>query len=698
MTGTSEDLPKPPEPLAQPIRLIVALASLSAISHPVSLSDRSNPEWYKATSSKWLSSVCKLISFDQGRLPPAISPGNVKESANDQREEWSADEITRIAGVLIEASLASENSNNTSGSHKKGEEAEGVLRYSPIARSLSYRTLKLLGLDAKNLIPRAEKNLSSTLFHALKAAAEKENQEKVEKARQAQSQGWGGSLGRHLATGAGVVAGGVLLGVTGGLAAPAIAAVLAPLGVGSILSAGAAPVVLGTLFGVGGGGLAGKRVRERWRGVEEFSFIEIGDGHKATKEELDDLKEAKARRDKQKSEEQKKSQDQHPEKKPKVESEQGQKEEVTAETEGEVSEQDAEVMVEQGRLDIEDRLLKLSLESGTRSSLSLSSDPSQPPPPYTQSPTSSPRASLDQGRDEKALTEVKKPPSLVATIIVPGLLTSSRTEGITAWRAICSSATTFSRSVANDESSAVTTVSGLKDGRDVYLLRFESAAMLKTGRDVDLWVTSKLKGLVKKEIIKRTVLSAYFAAVSLPLSVYSMATMTLDNTWMHAVDRAKKAGRLLGEVIEKRVQGERPVVLVGSSVGALTILHALLYLSSLPPPPGSRGGSIPAFVESAYLISLPSAPTAEEWQKVRSVTSRRVVNAYSDADLVLAGVVRLHEVVSRAAVMSNGIKVSGLGPVEQPGIEDIDVSSVLRGHMEIQAKMPEILKLIDIDA
>lgn len=41
-----------------------------------------------------------------------------------------------------------------------------------------------------------------------------------------------------------------------------------------------------------------------------------------------------------------------------------------------------------------------------------------------------------------------------------------------------------------------------------------------------------------------------------------MATMTLDNTWMHAQDRAKKAGRLLGEVIEKRVQGERPVVLV----------------------------------------------------------------------------------------------------------------------------------------
>ncbi|WWC72440.1 uncharacterized protein I206_106402 [Kwoniella pini CBS 10737] len=695
MPGTSEDLPKPPEPLAQPIRLIVALASLSAISNPASQSDKFNPEWYRSVSSKWLSSICKLISFDQNRLPPSISPEDVKESANDQRDEWSSEEITRIAGVLIEASLASENNITNQGSHKKGEQGEGVLRYSPISRNLSYRTLKLLGLNAKELIPKAEKNLSSTLFHALKAAAEKENQEKLEKAKQAQSQGWGGSLGRHLATGAGVVAGGVLLGVTGGLAAPAIAAVLAPLGVGSILSAGAAPVVLGTLFGVGGGGLAGKRVRERWRGVEEFSFIEIGDGHKATKEELDDLKEVKARRDKQKLEEDKKSKAQESEKaKPQPGADK--KDDEITDPQGQVSEQDAQAMVEQGRLDIEARLLKLSLESGTRKSISISPDSAHPPPPYSQSPTNSPRASLDQGKEEKALTEVKKPPSLVATIVVPGLLTVSRTEGITAWRAICSSATATVQSLPSEKTDATTTISGLNDGRDVYLLRFESAAMLKTGRDVDLWVTSKLKGLVKKEIIKRTVLSAYFAAVSLPLSVYSMATMTLDNTWMHAVDRAKKAGKLLGEVIEKRVQGERPVVLIGSSVGALTILHALLYLASLPPPAGR--GSIPAYVESAYLISLPAAPNDEEWQKARSVTSRRVVNAYSDADLVLAGVVRLHEVVSRAAVMSNGIKVSGLGPVEQPGIEDIDISSVLRGHMELQAKMPEILKIIDIDA
>ncbi|KAK8850413.1 hypothetical protein IAR55_004331 [Kwoniella newhampshirensis] len=677
--STQGALPKPPDPLASPVRLIVALAALGATQHPIA---PSSSEWHRHLSSLWLKSVCKLLSFDIGRLPPGIEASSVKSAADDQRSDWSHEEVVRMAGVLIEASLAMEAEESV-----KKDKKEGALKYSPLARALSYRALDLLGLPARELIPAAEKNLSATLFSALKAAAEKEQQDKVESTRAAHSQGWGGSLGRTLATGAGVVAGGVLIGVTGGLAAPAIAAVLAPLGIGSILSASAAPVVLGTLFGVGGGGLAGRRVRERWRGVEEFSFIEVGDGQRATQEEIDDLQESKKKIKEQVAKDAEDAKKGGEAKEAKEAAPAGDDQVEENET---ITDEEAERTVRQGRLDLEQRLLNLSLDSGTGTRSSTPSGSQR------ASIDGGPRVSLDHGKEEQAVADAKKPPSLTATIVAPGLLTVSRTEAITAWRAICSSkandqATLAPGVVPRDKASTALpqsekTTLGLKDGRDVYLLRFESAAMLKTGRDVDFWVTSKLKGMVKKEIIKRTVLSAYFAAVSLPMSVYSMATMTLDNTWMHAQDRAKKAGRLLGEVIEKRVQGERPV-----------ILHALLYLASLPPPAPGKG-PVPAYVETAHLISLPAAPDAEEWAKCRSVVGRRLVNAWSDADLVLAGVVRLHEVVSRAAAMSNGIRVAGLGPVNHPGVQDVDVSSVLRGHMELQAKMPEILKIIDVDA
>jgi hypothetical protein len=107
-----------------------------------------------------------------------------------------------------------------------------------------------------------------------------------------------------------------------------------------------------------------------------------------------------------------------------------------------------------------------------------------------------------------------------ATIIVPGLLTVSKTEAITAWRAICSSEAPAGGTHAPgyvprlkaikqtvlgaDEEKAVedkplekaaadlsldpqkkdpeARKKGLKDGRDVYLLRFETERMLKTGR------------------------------------------------------------------------------------------------------------------------------------------------------------------------------------------------------------------------
>lgn len=689
--GEKQDLPKPPEPLASPIRLLVALGGLCATLHPAH--PVKAEKWFSQASHAWLEAVLKLLEIKSGQLPPQIEPDSVRASAQDQNDDWTPEEKTRIAGVLVEASLAVE----ANAAKAKKEEA---LRYTPIAKALSHRTLWLLGLDAGRLLAEAEKNLSHTLFNALKASEEeKHKSEEVEKVRQARSQGWGGSLGRHLATGAGVIAGGVLIGVTGGLAAPAIAAVLAPLGIGGLIGGAAAPVVLGTLFGVGGGGLAGRRVRERWKGVEEFSFVEVGDGTRATREEIEDLNEARQKAEMRKARV-KEGQPGSPMAAlhaPQAAEKSGEDKSAAAETaatDAKIDDASAAKAVEEGRGDLEDQLLKLSLEAGTRGSVS---DP-------MRTSTDSVRPSLDHAAEEKELAEAKKPPSLTATIVVPGLLTVSRTEAITAWRAICSAraarATFAVREKHTGDASATDDqaleLNGLKDGRDVYLLRFESATMLKTGRDIDFWIESKLKAKIKSEIIKRTILNAYFAAVSLPLTAYSMATMSLDNTWMQAVDRAKKAGKLLGEVLEKRVQGERPVVLIGSSLGALTIQYALLHLASLPPPTGSSS-SAPLAVESAFLISLPSAPTEEEWAKCRSVVARRLVNAWTESDLVLAGVVRLHEVLSRAATLSNGVKVAGLGLVGKPGVEDVDVSQVVRGHMELQAKMADILRVIDVD-
>ena len=429
----AKEIPTPPPPLPAPLRLFISLSALCSTLHPANPAVPHNAKWHESASSAWLRSVFKLLEIDQSRLPRAVDVDSIISSASEQHEEWSDEERVRIAGVLVEASLAVD-------AQKEKEEA---LRYTPLARALSHRTLDLLGLPAKDLLPQAEKNLGSTLFKALKAAKETEPEDKVESTRAAHSQGWGGSLGRSLATGAGVIAGGVLIGVTGGLAAPAMAALLAPLGIGGLLSATAAPVVLGTLFGVGGGGLAGKRVRERWKGVEEFGFVEVGDGTKATKEEIEDLSEARKKMQQRKEQEKAEAEKEAgKEKKDSMvekggDSEKGEMKEKGGaaekpatmdekmasddvdETEDieEPSEEEAAKAVEEDRDFLEERLLQLSLQAGTRSSISHESDSRRPS-------LDSPRPSLEHGVEEKAITEAKKPPSLTVSVSMKTKLTT----------------------------------------------------------------------------------------------------------------------------------------------------------------------------------------------------------------------------------------------------------------------------------
>ena len=422
--STQEEVSEPLK-LPQHIRLLLALSALCATQNPIEAvpPSPSSSKWRSSISNPWLKSVCKILEIDQGLLPPAIAPEGVISSAEGQTEEWTTEERARMAEILIEACLAA--SKSDSGPNDKQEQ----LRYTALARAMSYRALYLLGLPAEHLIPEAENRLSSTLFTAWKVAAEAEKQDQVESTRAAHSQGWGGLLGRRLATGAGVIAGGILVGVTGGLAAPAIAALLAPLGIGGLLAGGAAPVVLGTLFGVGGGGLAGRRVRERWKGVEEFSFIEVGAGTMATQEEIDDLVEARKRllRSPSQQEEFDKAdgsvsptEKEYLDEKASigdetlVDSEDFGKDDLETPDSPEsltMSETPLEASEALGsdRNELVERLLELSLQAGTRGSLSAEMDDTARPGLAPRRPT------LNDVKDDATVVENKKSPSLTVS-------------------------------------------------------------------------------------------------------------------------------------------------------------------------------------------------------------------------------------------------------------------------------------------
>lgn len=174
-------------------------------------------------------------------------------------------------------------------------------------------------------------------------------------------------------------------------------------------------------------------------------------------------------------------------------------------------------------------------------------------------------------------------------------------------------------------------------------------------------------------MLKHTALAAFMSAVTLPATIYTFSTKLLDSEWIRCLDKAKKAGPVLADVLQERVQGQRPVILVGTSLGAVTILHALVSLSERLQP-----NEMKDLVYSATLISLPICPNQGTWEKARSVVAGPLVNAWSRNDWVLALLAR----ASIHADMSANAP-SGLAAVNLPGVTDIDLSDLLKGHMQL---------------
>lgn len=154
------------------------------------------------------------------------------------------------------------------------------LSYTSLDRSLSVLTLKALGAPApESSIAGAEKSIAQSLYFALQQSEQPDPDssstnatwaDEAEKQRLAK-QSRGKAL-KWAATGLGFVAGGVAIGLTGGLAAPAIAPLLVG-GLGmSVFGGAGGALLIGTLLGLGGGGLASYRVSKRMSGLDKLEF------------------------------------------------------------------------------------------------------------------------------------------------------------------------------------------------------------------------------------------------------------------------------------------------------------------------------------------------------------------------------------------------------------------------------------------
>ncbi|CDO92929.1 unnamed protein product [Kluyveromyces dobzhanskii CBS 2104] len=213
---------------------------------------------------------------------------------------------------------------------------------------------------------------------------------------------------------------------------------------------------------------------------------------------------------------------------------------------------------------------------------------------------------------------------------------------------------------------------------DLYSLYWEPDMLRSTGQTMSI-LASEIVTQTIQQILGATVLTALMAAIQLP-NMLSKLGYLIDNPWNVSLDRAWAAGLVLADTLMAKNLGDRPITLVGFSLGSRVIYSCLVELA--------KHGAI-GIVENVYLFGSPVVHKRDEMILARSVVSGRFLNGYSNRDWILGYLFR---------ATGGGLStVAGICPINSvPDIENVDCSDIVDGHMSYRKKMPKLLEFVGI--
>jgi hypothetical protein len=211
---------------------------------------------------------------------------------------------------------------------------------------------------------------------------------------------------------------------------------------------------------------------------------------------------------------------------------------------------------------------------------------------------------------------------------------------------------------------------------DQYTLIWETKVLQDLGTMLSILV-SEVASFIFQQGLQATLLPVLMGALTGPMWLIKL-TYLVDNPWGNAMTKAEKAGRLLADTLIGQAQSQRPVTLIGFSLGARLIYYCLLELSAK----GAYG-----IIEEVYMLGTPVVSSPREWAKISEVVAGKIFNGYTNNDMLLG-------VLFRASVASYE-HVPGLSAIGSvPNLENVDLTDIINGHMEYYVKLPLILKKV----
>ncbi|KAI1304612.1 Transmembrane and coiled-coil domain-containing protein 4 [Halotydeus destructor] len=219
----------------------------------------------------------------------------------------------------------------------------------------------------------------------------------------------------------------------------------------------------------------------------------------------------------------------------------------------------------------------------------------------------------------------------------------------------------------------------LMNSGEQYAVRYESNYLLELGRALDYFLSFAVS-MAAQEALKYTVLASIMAAIAWPVALVTVAG-AIDNPWGVCIRRSAEAGKHLADILISRQQGQRPVTLIGFSLGARVIYYCLLEMTSRK---GCEG-----IIQDAVLLGAPVPGNPEQWKSLGRVVSGKLVNGYCRADWLLKFLYR---------TSSAAMKPAGLDAIDwnDSKMVNVDLSEVVSGHMDYSKNMSKVLDAVGV--
>lgn len=219
----------------------------------------------------------------------------------------------------------------------------------------------------------------------------------------------------------------------------------------------------------------------------------------------------------------------------------------------------------------------------------------------------------------------------------------------------------------------------LANSQEQYCIRYESSYLLELGRAIDYFLGFAIS-MAAQEALKYTLLAGLVAAIAWPTTLLTVSSV-IDNPWGVCIRRSAEVGKYLADILISRQQGQRPVSLIGFSLGARVIFFCLEELATRKDSEG--------IIENAVLLGAPVSAAPERWAKILPIVSGKLINGYCQDDWLLKFLYRTSTATMR---------IGGLQPValENRKLENHDLSDIIKGHMDYAQKIDLILEKLGV--